>query len=62
MGAKEDAIEHAVAERRERLRARRAAHELLNTPDEDGARGESKDNGDGSGEDKDFSTLLFYSL
>ncbi|GAB2217697.1 hypothetical protein Drorol1_Dr00000901 [Drosera rotundifolia] len=55
MGDEEDAIEQAVAERRERLRALRAAQELLNTPDEDGARGESKDNGDGSGEDNALS-------
>ncbi|KAL9255877.1 Coiled-coil domain-containing protein [Drosera capensis] len=51
MGAEEDSIEQVVAERRERLRALRAAQELLNTPDEDVAQAENKDNEVGSGED-----------
>lgn len=35
MAGQEDSIEEVVAARKERLRALRAAHELLNTPDED---------------------------
>ncbi|XP_021756737.1 coiled-coil domain-containing protein 12-like [Chenopodium quinoa] len=35
MAAEEDSIEQAAAERRERLRALRAAQELFETPDED---------------------------
>ncbi|TQD94205.1 hypothetical protein C1H46_020157 [Malus baccata] len=37
MAAEEDSIEQAVAARQERLRALKAAQELLNTPDEDSA-------------------------
>lgn len=37
MGAEDDSIEQAVAARRERLRALRAAQELLNAPSEDSA-------------------------
>ncbi|KAK9936249.1 hypothetical protein M0R45_013099 [Rubus argutus] len=35
MAGQEDSIEEVVAARKERLRALRAAHELLNTPEED---------------------------
>lgn len=35
MAAEEDSIEQVVAARQERLRALKAAQELLNTPDED---------------------------
>lgn len=37
MGAEDESIEQAVAARRERLRALRAAQELLNAPGEDSA-------------------------
>ncbi|GAB2294471.1 hypothetical protein Dimus_028677, partial [Dionaea muscipula] len=42
MAAEEDSIEQAAATRRERLRALRAAQELMNTPDEDTNQAESK--------------------
>lgn len=37
MGEEDDSVEQAVAERRERLKALRAAQELLNKRDEDSA-------------------------
>nr|POE73439.1 coiled-coil domain-containing protein 12 [Quercus suber] len=44
MAAEEDSIEQAAAARRERLRALKAAQELLNTPDEDSGQVEYKTN------------------
>ncbi|XP_059455596.1 uncharacterized protein LOC132185821 [Corylus avellana] len=44
MGAEEDSIEQAAAARRERLRALKAAQELLNTPDEGAAQHERESN------------------
>ena len=53
MGAEEDAIEQAAAARRERLRALKAAQELLNTPDEGGAQHEHESNDEnGTNEEK----------
>ncbi|XP_059647229.1 uncharacterized protein LOC132293679 isoform X2 [Cornus florida] len=43
MSSEEESIEQAAAARRERLRALRAAQDLLNTPDEDS--GQVEDNG-----------------
>ncbi|KAJ7975484.1 coiled-coil domain-containing protein 12 [Quillaja saponaria] len=42
MGAEDDSIEQAVASRRERLQALKAAQELLNTPDEDSSQVQDK--------------------
>ena len=45
MAAEDESIDQAVAARRERLRALRAAQELLNTPDEDAVQvGDKKNN------------------
>lgn len=44
MAAEEDSIEQAAAARRDRLRALKAAQELLNTPDEDSAQAEHRKN------------------
>ena len=53
MAAEEDSIEQAAAARRERLRALKAAQELLNTPDEDSAQVEHKTNDEnGTNEEK----------
>lgn len=53
MAAEEDSIEQAAAARRERLRALKAAQELLNTPDEDSAQVEYKANDEnGTNEEK----------
>ncbi|KAK9266258.1 hypothetical protein L1049_000046 [Liquidambar formosana] len=46
MATEDDSIEQAVAERRERLRALKAAQELLNTPDEDSVQVEDKTGGE----------------
>ncbi|TXG51775.1 hypothetical protein EZV62_024299 [Acer yangbiense] len=43
---KEDSIEQAAAARRERLRALKAAQELLNTPDDDSTQPRNKTNDD----------------
>jgi len=52
MGAEEDPIQQAAAARRERLRALKAAQELLNTPDEDFAQVEHESNDEnGTNED-----------
>ncbi|XP_022155131.1 uncharacterized protein LOC111022269 isoform X2 [Momordica charantia] len=45
MATEEDSVEQVAAARKERLRALRAAQELLNTPDEKTSGGEDKDNG-----------------
>jgi len=42
MATEEDSIEQAAAERRERLRALRAAQELFETPDEDSAQAQTQ--------------------
>lgn len=53
MAAEEDSIEQAAAARRERLRALKAAQELLNTPDEDSAQVEYMANDEnGTNEEK----------
>lgn len=53
MGPEEDSIEQAAAARRERLRALKAAQELLNTPDEDSAQVERESNDEnGTNEEK----------
>ncbi|XP_062158997.1 uncharacterized protein LOC133866474 [Alnus glutinosa] len=52
MGPEEDSIEQAAAARRERLRALKAAQELLNTPDEDSAQVERESN-DENGTDEE---------
>lgn len=53
MATEEDSIEQAAAARRERLRALKAAQELLNTPDEDSAQVERKTNNEnGATEEK----------
>lgn len=53
MAAEEDSIEQAAAARRERLRALKAAQELLNTPDEDSGQVEYKTNDEnGTNEEK----------
>ncbi|KAJ7970137.1 Coiled-coil domain-containing protein 12 [Quillaja saponaria] len=44
MGSDDDSIEQAVASRRERLQALKAAQELLNTPDEDSSQVQDKTN------------------
>jgi len=46
MSGEEESIEQAAAARRERLRALRAAQELLNTPDEDSGHVEDSGNND----------------
>ncbi|XP_061988184.1 uncharacterized protein LOC133706656 isoform X2 [Rosa rugosa] len=46
MAAEEDSLEEIVAARKERLRALKAAQQLLNTPDEDSAQLESNTNDD----------------
>ena len=52
MTTEDDSIDQAVAARRERLKALKAAQELLNTPDEDsGQVGDKKNNENGSGEE-----------
>ncbi|XP_054787539.1 uncharacterized protein LOC129293549 [Prosopis cineraria] len=44
MGDEDDSIELAAASRRERLRALKAAQELMNTPDDDSAQVDDKTN------------------
>lgn len=52
MTTEDDSIDQAVAARRERLKALKAAQELLNTPDEDSGQVEDKKNNEnGSGEE-----------
>lgn len=46
MAGEEESMEEIVAARKERLRALKAAQELLNTPDEDSAQLESNTNND----------------
>lgn len=65
MAAEEDSIEQAAAARRERLRALKAAQELLNTPDEDSTQVEYKANDEnGTNEEKwvynMFSLWIFF--
>lgn len=53
MGDEEDSIEQAAATRRERLRALKAAQELLNTPDEGAGQHERESNDEnGTNEEK----------
>uniref|UniRef100_A0A7N0ZYB1 Coiled-coil domain-containing protein 12 n=1 Tax=Kalanchoe fedtschenkoi TaxID=63787 RepID=A0A7N0ZYB1_KALFE len=47
MATEDDSIEQAVAERRERLRALKAAKELSTMPDDDSVQPEDKSEGDG---------------
>lgn len=65
MAADEESIEQAAAERRERLKALRAAQELFDTPDDDSSHpkntsqdGDSANNGDRLY----FSLLLLFFL
>jgi len=45
MATEEDSVEQVAAARQERLRALRAAQELLNAPDEKTSGGEDQENG-----------------
>lgn len=59
MTTEDDSIDQAVAARRERLKALKAAQELLNTQDEDSGQVEDKKNNEnGSGEET--WVLLFF--
>ncbi|KAK3415089.1 hypothetical protein EUGRSUZ_H00657 [Eucalyptus grandis] len=54
MGEEDDSIEQAVAARRERLRALRAAQELLNAPSEDSAaQADGKSDGENENDEND---------
>lgn len=54
MGEEDDSIEQAVAARRERLRALRAAQELLNAPSEDSAaQADGKSDGENENDEDD---------
>ncbi|GLU12766.1 hypothetical protein SLE2022_294250 [Rubroshorea leprosula] len=57
MAAEEDSIELAAASRRERLRALRAAQELLNTPDDDSA--QADENGANGTNETDNPSMKF---
>ncbi|KAF3975160.1 hypothetical protein CMV_001567 [Castanea mollissima] len=59
MAAEEDSIEQAAAARRERLRALKAAQELLNTPDEDSAQVEYKTNDENGTNDENNFNMKF---
>ncbi|OWM62694.1 coiled-coil domain-containing protein 12 [Punica granatum] len=63
MGEEDDSIEQAVAARRERLRALKAAQELLTAPEDDSApQGDEKpdrDNEEDAGEEEDNLSMKF---
>ncbi|XP_028756557.1 coiled-coil domain-containing protein 12 [Neltuma alba] len=52
MGDEDDSIEQAAASRRERLRALKAAQELMNTPDDDTKQANDKTNDDETTEEQ----------
>ncbi|XP_028768512.1 coiled-coil domain-containing protein 12-like [Neltuma alba] len=52
MGDEDDSIEQAAASRRERLRALKAAQELMNTPDDDTTQANDKTNDDETTEEQ----------
>ncbi|XP_010248829.1 PREDICTED: coiled-coil domain-containing protein 12 isoform X2 [Nelumbo nucifera] len=57
MTTEEDSIEQAAAARRERLKALRAAQDLLNTPDEDSTQKEDKPEEEDADETNENKTL-----
>lgn len=60
MATEEESIEQAAAERRERLRALRAAQELFETPDEVSAQAQTQaDNGGGTNDEENNNNLKF---
>uniref|UniRef100_A0A7C8ZFV5 Coiled-coil domain-containing protein 12 n=2 Tax=Opuntia streptacantha TaxID=393608 RepID=A0A7C8ZFV5_OPUST len=60
MATEEDSIEQAAAERRERLRALRAAQELFETPDEDSAQAQTQsEDGDANNNEENGHNLKF---
>ncbi|XP_057544412.1 uncharacterized protein LOC130823699 [Amaranthus tricolor] len=60
MATEEQSIEQAAAERRERLRALRAAQELLETPDDDSSLPKNdSDNGDAANDGENALNLKF---
>ncbi|KAB1210618.1 Coiled-coil domain-containing protein 12 [Morella rubra] len=59
MATEEDSIEQAAAARRERLRALKAAQELLNTPDEDSAQVERKTNNENGATEENNLNMKF---
>lgn len=59
MATEDDSIDQAVAARRERLKALKAAQELLNTPDEDSVQVEDKKNNDNDSREETNPNMKF---
>ncbi|EXB92319.1 hypothetical protein L484_004639 [Morus notabilis] len=64
MATEDDSIDQAVAARRERLKALKAAQELLNTPDEDSVQVEDKKNSDNDSREETVNPkwVIYHSL